>query len=490
MKDVKNDLSRRTILAGMGVGAGAMGLAGISSARAAVLPEPANRDEFDVVVIGSGIAGCAAALEAASAGARVAVIEKASERLAGGNSLLAGGIFAMPRADTDTARKELVEDFIRKALGRGNHEVYALIAANARGDVAWLKTMGIEFLPEGEMPPYRIATATAAPGPYMGMPRTLKTLRDRIAEMGGTFHFETKARQLVMNERGAVSGVRAVGPSGVVQHDAKSVVIASGGYAGNTALLETYASPNAGAMMVRGIRWATGDGLLMAQEAGAGLAGMGGLMSLHIAAVDPVETAAGNPFALLPHAIAVNRDGKRFIDESKGYVAHGKAVLDQPLQTSTLIADERIREMAGPASSFASFERLGIRIIEADSLGDLAAQIEVPADALETTVAEFNAAVADGGAPGANPPKATLAYRIEGPRYYAFHPLRPGITLSFGGIMINADARALEADGRIIPGLFAAGEGAGGVFHDDYVGGASLANCLVMGRIAGRNAAA
>ncbi|MDP2062730.1 MAG: FAD-binding protein [Phaeovulum sp.] len=94
----------------------------------------------------------------------------------------------------------------------------------------------------------------------------------------------------------------------------------AGGYGGNTALLEAYSDPNAGAMMVRGIKHATGDGLLMAQRAGAGLKGMGGLMALHIAAVDGVETAAGQPARVVPYAISINRDGKRFVDESAGYV--------------------------------------------------------------------------------------------------------------------------------------------------------------------------
>ena len=97
-------------------------------------------------------------------------------------------------------------------------------------------------------------------------------------------------------------------------------------------MLEAYADANAGAMMVRGIKHATGDGLLMAQAAGAGLKGMGGVMSLHIAAVDSVETAAGQPAFAVPYAISINRDGKRFIDESRGYVAHGKAVLGQPVR--------------------------------------------------------------------------------------------------------------------------------------------------------------
>ena len=87
------------------------------------------------------------------------------------------------------------------------------------------------------------------------------------------------------------------------------------------------------------------------------------------------------------------------------------------------------------------------------------------------------------------PWRATLAYKIEKPKFYAFYPLVLGITLTFGGIAINSNGQALEPDGSVIAGLFAAGENAGAVFYDDYFAGGSLTNCLVMGRIAGRQAA-
>ena len=480
-------MNRRSILAG--AGAGLAGLAGLGQAHAATLPTPEASEGFDVVVIGTGLAGSVAALEAASRGARVAVLEKSRRNRAGGNSLLAGGFFAVPKADTDEARGEFLEDFIAKGLGRGNARIYGLMAENGRSDVAWLAENGVELLPDGEMPPYRIASALIAPGAYMGMPRALRALHGAIAAKGGTLFFDTKARQLILNDKGAVAGVRAIGANGVVDFTARAVVIAAGGYGGNPAMLEAFADPEAGAMMVRGITWATGDGHLMAQQAGAGLKGMGGMGSLHVAAVDTVETAAGNPFSALPYAIAVNGEGKRFVDESLGYVAHGKAVMRQRGQTAAIILDDAVAQLAGPASSLATFRRLGIETVEADTIEELAVLIGVPAGELVATVEAFNAAVQDGAAPAAVPPKAALAQRIEKAPFRAFHPLGPGITLTFGGVMINEKAEVQEADGRIIAGLYAAGEGAGAVFFDDYIGGGSLTNCLVMGRIAGREAA-
>lgn len=137
-------------------------------------------------------------------------------------------------------------------------------------------------------------------------------------------------------------------------------------------------------------------------------------------------------------------------------------------------------------SSVGTFTRLGLTVHSADSLEELASLIGVPAAALIASVEAFNAAIANGAAPGAIPPKTADAYPIATAPFYAFSPLVPGILLTYGGIMINGKAQVLEPDGRIIAGLYAAGEGA--VFHRGYTTGGSLANCLVMGRTAGRQA--
>ncbi|MBW6505693.1 MAG: FAD-dependent oxidoreductase [Rhodobacteraceae bacterium] len=483
------NVSRRAVLAGAGAGAGLMGMSGATLASVSLLPAPDTSETYDVVVIGSGIAGCAAALQAAEAGAKVVLLEKMQSLWMGGNSLLAGGGFAMPLEATEASRRVFVEEYEAYCLGRGNSMIFKLMAENIDDDLAWLQANGVAFEAPTPWPPNQIRMAIASPGFFSGMPHVFRRMRTRLPELGVELRFETKAQQLVMNDAGAVAGVRAVGRAGVVDYLGKSVVIATGGYAGNTALLEAYSDPNAGAMMVRGIKHATGDGLLMAQQAGAGLKGMGGLMALHIAAVDGVETAAGQPASVVPHAISINREGKRFVDESKGYVNHGKAVLNQPGQSTSLVFDQTLRDSVAEGV-MTTFARLGLTVHQAETLEGLAALIGVPEAQFVQTVAEFNAAVVGNAAPGATPPKEMLANRIETPPFYAFSPLVPGITLTFGGIMINDRAQALEADGRVIPGLFAAGEGAGAAFFHDYIGGGSLTNCLVMGRIAGRQAAA
>lgn len=481
--------NRRNMMLAAGASAGLAGLAGVTRAEAALLPDAPRTEEFDVVVIGSGMAGCAAALAAVSAGARAVVIEKASEGRMGGNSMLAGGSFAVPLGDDEASRQAYVEDYEKYCQGRGNSAIFRLMAQNGLADLAWLSDNGIALLEPEARPPNRIATIQAAPASFAGMPRLFRAIRSRIEALGGRFVFDTKAHQIIFDETGKAAGVRARARNGLVDYRGRSVVIAAGGYAGNTAMLEAYSDPNAGAMMVRGISWATGDGVIMAQQAGAGLKGLGGLMALHVAAVDGVETAAGQPGRLVPYSLSINREGNRFVDESLGYVNHGKAVLEQPGQMTSLVFDQAIREEAGEGV-ISTFTRLGRPVHQADTLDELARLIGVPVDTFTATVEAFNAAVEGETAPSATPPKAALARRIAQPPFYACSPLVPGITLTFGGIMVDDETRVLEADGRVIPGLFAAGENIGGTFFHDYIGGGALANALVTGRIAGTQAAA
>ncbi|KAA9004989.1 FAD-dependent oxidoreductase [Histidinibacterium aquaticum] len=485
----KPGLTRRSVLGSVGAGVGAFGLAGASVVEASLLPEPERMESFDVVVVGSGMAGCAAALQASESGARVVLLEKLDENRMGGNSLLAGGSYSVPLGTSQAARDDYVADYVSYCLGRGNETIFRLMAEHIHGDLDWLGSRGVELLAAEERPPNRVATVQTAPAAFAGMPRAFRTLKGVLSEAGVALMFETKARQLIMDESGAVVGVRALGADGVADYLGRAVVIATGGYAANSQILEGYSDPNAGAMMVRGVKSATGDGHVMAQAAGAGLKGMGGLMALHVAAVDGIETAAGQPARVVPYAISINQDGRRFVDESRGYVAHGKAVLEQPGQATSLIFDQALRESVAEGV-IGTFERLGRPFHQANTLEDLAELVGAPVDEFVRTVENFNAAVEDGAAPGANPPKAKLANRIETPPFYAFSPLVPGVTLTFGAVMIDADARVLEPDGRVVPGLYAAGEGAGPVFFHDYIGGGALTNCLVMGRIAGRNASA
>lgn len=453
------------------------------------LPAGCRTSNWNVVVVGSGLAGLAAGLEARGSGAKIIMLDKMDEARSGGNSRLAGGAIAVPRGTDAAAQQDYVDDFIAKAGGRCNRPIVETLAHHALADLDWLAGHGARFDPSTPNLPYRVDAAHVAPAQFIGMPPLLQALRARLTSLGGVVAFDTKAKQLLMNDRGAVCGVRAIDGTGVIDYLADAVVLATGGYTANRELLETFVDPNAGGMAVRGVPWATGDGLLMARDIGAGLTHMGGLASLHIAAVDPAQPAQGIPDRGVPFCVSVNREGRRFHDEAQGYVANGKAALRQPGQRIALVFDEAIKRQPRVTISVATFRRLGIPLLEADTLEALAAQMEMPAAQFVQSIAEYNAAIRDEQALAVAPPKTALALPIQSPKFYAFFPLIPGVTSCFGGLMSDGDARVLEPDGRIIPGLYAAGETVGGIFHDDYIGGSALANCIVMGRVAGKNAA-
>jgi flavocytochrome c len=488
-KDKIGTVNRRQFIRGLGLGAGLLTLGKIDLAQAALLPKAKRSEKCNVVVLGTGFSGLVAAVAAANGGAKVTVLEKMPEKAQGGNSILAGGLIAVPRENSQAARDEYFEDFMKKSSGKGNAALTRVLADQSADAVDWLKKLGADLTDPITVAGYRVKSVVFKPGAYKGMPKGLETLRASLKKKGGKIVYDIKAKQLILNDKGAVAGVRAEDAAGLKDFLADAVIIATGGYGGNREMLETFVDPNADDMMVRGVTTATGDGLNMAREAGASWVNMGGMASVHVAAVSPKNTAAGNPFMAIAYTLGINKDGKRYVDESLGYVANGKASMKQPGQVVAMIFDEEIKKQAGVAASVKQFQGLGIDIVEADSLADLAAKIQVPATALEKTVADFNAAVKDGKAIGAEPAKGAFAFKVEKAKFYAFYPLSPGITLTFGGIKTNEKAQALEADGKVIPGLYASGECAGGLYYEDYIGGASLANCLVMGRIAGQQAA-
>jgi succinate dehydrogenase/fumarate reductase flavoprotein subunit len=288
------------------------------------LPKGISQEKHDVVVIGTGLAGLTTAIEASESGAKVLVLEKVSRNKSGGNSRLSAGIIATPSENTKEAKDGYYEDFMKKSMGKGDPELTRLLADQVLGGVDWLKTQGMEFTPPIPVTGLRGKWVVAAPGIFKGMPKAIEKLLEVSEKRGVKIAYEAKAKDLIMDSRGRVVGVKAIDKSGIKDYMAESVVIASGGYSANKEILELWVDHDADEMMVRGVPWSTGDGIKMAHKAGASLVNMGGMASVHVAEVSPKNTASGNPFIAVPLCVAINKEGRRFVDESKGYVVLGK----------------------------------------------------------------------------------------------------------------------------------------------------------------------
>ena len=446
----------------------------------------------DVIVIGGGAAGWSAALAATQAGLSVLLLEKLAE--SGGSSALSGGCLAFAGKDLQAAQG--VDDsaglLLRDLCEVGQHvNDEALVRAYCEAQLAtydWLKAAGVGFSPvietaSGQSVP-RVHTVDPA-----DMVRTLRA----AAEASGRVEYRpgVAAQALVQDADGRVVGVRP--GSGEDLFGARAVIIASGGFARNPDLLERYAPQYAEAVFVAGAG-SQGDGLLMAEALGADLRDMAyvkGTFGKH----PTDETNDHSLQAVYKGAIAVNQDGRRFVNESISYKLLGDAVMAQPWHTGYQIMDQGIFDTGDDRVRILDFGRRleeGLFYV-ADSLEALAARIEIDPDVLVDTVTRYNGYVDAGHDPEFS--RTHLVHhhgalrRIETAPFYAY----PSTAVVFGtycGLRIDNAARVLRSDGSAIAGLYAAGEVTGGFHGAAYMTGSALGKAVVFGRLAGMAAAA
>lgn len=457
--------------------------------------------ETDVVVVGGGIAGISAALEARAAGAQVVLLEKAPAEQRGGNTRYSDCQFRLPHDPDEfspigTTNQQMVEDFMRVTHQRANRDLVDVLVGDARASVDWLSELGVEWEPGF---PH---TATYRRRPRGGGLGVLETLYPKAEELGVEFRYGTGARSLHQDATGRVTGVRALGPDGFVDVIASGgVILASGGFQSNVEMRARYLGGWSEGLIVRGSRYNTGEGLQMALAAGAQPAGQWG--DYHSAAIDansPRVEGGVTAIYIYQLGLIVNSAGQRFVDEGEDfrdntYVKFSKLMTQQPGGICWCILDQQARR--DPA-----WER-GVRTItppvEANTPEDLAASIGVPAETFMRTLNDYNRAVdratpfdpdhRDGkAATGITPLKSNWALPIEEPPYLAF-AVTGGITFTFGGLKTDTSARVIDTRDQIIPGLYAAGETQGEFFYFNYPGATSCLRGCVFGRISGRHAA-
>jgi len=264
-----------------------------------------------------------------------------------------------------------------------------------------------------------------------------------------------------------------------------------------------YYGPGWESCRVRGTRYNTGDGLRAALEIDA--QAFGGWSTCHAVQWDISAPPFGDRVVLdnfqkhsYPIGIIVNLDGERFVDEGADYRNHtyakyGREVMKQPKRTAVQIFDAKTIGMVRD-----EYRIKQVTKAEAPTLEALAEKLGIDAGGLARTVREFNAACRPGKynpaildgvrTEGITPPKSNWALPIDQPPYTGF-VVTCGITFSFGGLRINGSCEVQDTSDRSIPGLYAAGEIVGGIFYENYLGGAGLMSGAVFGRIAGASAA-
>jgi fumarate reductase flavoprotein subunit len=447
----------------------------------------------DVLILGAGLAGLAAAIAAAQSGARVRMLEKCTA--IGGSTALSSGLHAYAGTDEQASAgirdtpEQLREDVLATGRRLSDPALVDTYCHHQLSTYRWLKQLGVEFgsvhAASGQSVPRSHAT---------NPPRVLETLLERATAVGVEVHCEVRAsRLLVADDKVVGARVAGVASGTPTDYRAGAVVLATGGFSRSPRLLARFA-PRLAHAIPGGSPGSEGDGLLMAWNIGADFRDtpfIKGTFGIY-PQVDPRECGTGI-LAVYKGAIAVNARGERFVDESQPYKVIGDACLEQPGGTAYQIFDATTMAHDDPSVDIYSFgERLKNGLLaSASTLEELAHLIQVPADSLNRTVADYNAAVrgqrtdAFGRrslSSGVGTPTA-----VEAPPFYA-HLSGSCVLATYCGLTVDVGTRVLNVFGEPIPGLYAAGEITGGFHGDGYVTGTSLGKASVFGRLAGEAA--
>ena len=493
-----------------------------------------NADSADVIVVGGGIAGLAAAASAVQAGARVILLERAPAEDRGGNTrwteafmrmksehevaddfeshfMTNAGHYLDPSLVQEMAGGYAQRSAIVKALGMSDPDVIAALAENAGPTLQWLKTFGLTF---DFLPSYLITSCTPRLAPLGGGLALVEALGDFLAARGVDVRFQTSARSLITASAQArastsarVSAGQVIGVNAVDQDNtmralfAPSVILACGGFEGNPEMLAHYLGGQARYLrpVARGGYYNKGEGIRMALAVGA--ASSGDYTRFHAEPLDP-RSGAPEPIVLIfNYGVLVNSHAKRFVDEAPAtvdatYESITREIHQQTHSIAYAVFDARIDDVP----NWRRAVRSDVAPFEASTLADLAEQLSLDARVLRRTIDAFNEAcprqgmfkplATDGLATAEDftPTKSNWARPIDKPPFMAF-PIICGNCFTFGGLKVNPRAQVLNTDGQVIPGLFAAGETMG-IYYGTYTGATSVLRGAVFGRIAGEEAAA
>ena len=467
---------------------------------------PADTPSYDVVVIGFGIAGGCAALEAARAGARVLLLERAAVH--GGTSAMSGGHFylgAGTAVQQATGHEDSVEDMYEYLVAASKEPEKDKIRVYCEGSVEhfdWLETLGFEFersyYPEKaviqpgtqglmftgneKVWPYLDAARPAPRGHKVpvagdteGTKMVMDLLRDRCEEAGVEVRYETGAAQLVVDDAGAVVGVawKSFEQTGFVL--AGGVVVAAGGFVMNPDMVAEHTPALGSKLFTLGSTYDDGLGIRLGVSVGAELKHMD----------EPFITAPVYPPSRLLTGIIVNSAGERFVTEDSYHSRTSQFVMEQPDSAAYLIVDSEHVE-------YPKFPLVPL-IDGYETLAELETALELPTGSVEASLARYNEHAAAGVDPDFHKGAEWLAPQDTGP--WAVFDLRLGKAMyagfTLGGIRVTLDGEAQRADGSVISGLYAAGACASNIAQDSkgYCSGTQLGEGSFFGRRAGLAAA-
>jgi succinate dehydrogenase/fumarate reductase flavoprotein subunit len=424
------------------------------------------------------MAGLSAAAWAARQRVSVVLVEKGE---LGGSAKHAGFIWTAPSVDV-----------LRSAIPDGDPRLGEKLIEGFGPAVEWVRSLGVECQPA-------VDVLRFGRGHQTSILNYLRACELEIRNAAGCeILVPAEARRLLV-ENGEVRGAEVAEASGEArQIRAASTLLATGGFQADPELRATLIHPQARDIPLRGNPYSSGDGLRLGREAGAEFgpddAGFYGHLMPSGVTFREDEDFPAITLYYSEHGVLVNVDGRRFVDETIGDHLTTLALLRQPEARGLLITDERVKtewilrpyvEGIQGTDTFDVCYRRGARAAIANDLDELDYLPEewgYDGSAVKEALVEFNRQCAEGRP---DPPRQFDAVPIDRPPFYVIEAV-PAITFTFGGLLVDEDARVLDGEGRPVPGLLAAGADAGGLYVRAYAGG--LAAALVFGLRAARTA--
>ena len=509
-----------------------------SEAASQANSETASQIEYDatetadVVIVGAGGAGLAAATEAVADGAERVIILEMTGKTGGSLNFTSGSMSCaesvIQKEDgVEDTKESFVQDILKTGSDFGGKPSEALVRVFVNEDVdafQWLWDNGLkdyEFSTDKEG-----KRAVFAPEHALySIPRTYKArakdpanykapaheVLDKVVKSNDKIEifYNTKAVELLANDQGQVLSVVAENQENksMTRFDAsKGIIVATGGYSANGKLMGQYAEHGEDYLM-GGPASADGNGLLLMQKVGGALneESMSAIPTFPMGLQSKDNPAAGSiasTYTWKAGGIVVNQEGKRFVNECEANPSVREVALEeQPDAVQYDIFTDKIVEDLRAANGammydmmFAGEDSIGKHVVqEASTLEKLAEKIGVPAENLVATVDAYNASVEEGGTDefGRTYDDSRDAYKVavnkvEGDHFYAV-PLHALCVMTLGGITANEQMQVLDQNGTAIPGLYAAGEVVGGIWGKFVSGGTGVMGPIAFGRIAARN---